>query len=534
MELHAEAFKLELSVQTWELVFSTVVNPTNGGPTPCGLRKFSALMRFASASKAYRELVVSFLVRSFSVSAEIESIVSDPSRVFGTYGSLPILGTPRPSRCEDAWSLLRSTSLRIFSTGSTVASDLSSLPPHASAATIVFNSPNVSFGTELELPDRIRCLIIDRNTADAREVREARERPAPVSGSILGPGVTHLVVSSKARELPSLACLRTPSVESLLIGCALGSLEGVDRLTCIRSLAVNGAIGAIGSIRHIGSLVHLTKLYVGFSQRAAFLKFTSDVLPVLATRSLRSLAVCTPGGAADHCAQTGARLTGLTALTSLRLNGLDYLPSVGTDDVTHEPWLPLEPSLPRLPPALTALAVYGTWFTSWEEQLTSITSLSLDSIETIYDPSLGSHRFTAPSTLDSGLNRLASLTSLTITRCSDLSSLTGIGARMRSLVELSVTDCTDLTGLDDLTRLTALKSLDIDIDLVAHRIPPARLQLPSSLRRLRFHSSSSISSLEPPFAQAEKRCLDFIARRFVHLRELSVAYWDDTFYQIGP
>jgi hypothetical protein len=490
-------------------------------------------MRFASASKAYRELVVSFLVGSFSVPAEIESIVSDPSRVFGTYGSLPILGTPRPSRCEDqhhTWSLLRSTSFRIVSTGSTVASDLSSLPPHASAATIVFNASNVSFGTELEIPVGIRCLIIDRNTTDVREVREVRERPAPVSGSILGPGVTHLVVSSKARELPSLACLRTPSVESLLIGCALGSLEGLDRLTCIRSLAINGAIGAIGAIRHIGSLVHLTELYIGFSRRAAFLKFASDVLPVLATRRLRSLAVCTPGGSADHCSQTGARLTGLTALTSLSLSGLNGLPSVGTD----EPWPLLEPSLPRLPPALTALAVYGTWFTSWEEQLTSITRLSLESIETIYDPSLGSRPFTAPATLHSGLNRLASLTSLTVTRCSDLSSLAGIGARMPSLVELSVTDCTDLTGLDDLTSLTALKSLDIDIDLVAYRIPPARLQFPPSLRRLRFHSSSSISSLEPPFAQAEKRCLDFIARRFVHLRELSVAYWDDTFYQIGP
>ncbi len=513
-----------------------VVNPTNGGPTPCGLRKFSALMRFASASKAYRELVVSFLVGSFSVPAEIESIVSDPSRVFGTHGSLPILGTPRPSRCEDqhhAWSLLRSTSFRIVSTGSTVASDLSSLPAHASAATIVFNAQNVSFGAELELPVGIRCLIIDRNTTEVREVREVRERPAPVSGSILGPGVTHLVVSSKARELPSLACLLTPSVESLLIGCALGSLEGLDRLTCIRSLAINGAIGAIGSIRHIGTLVHLTELYIGFSRRAAFLKFTSDVLPVLATRSLRSLAVCTPGGSADHCAQTGARLTGLTALTSLSLRGLDSLPSVGTD----EPWPLLEPSLPRLPPSLTALAVYGTCFTSWEEQLTSITRLSLESIDKIYDPSLGSHPFTAPATLHSGLNRLVSLTSLTsltITRCSDLSSLAGIGARMPSLVELSVTDCKDLTGLDDLTRLTALKSLDIDIDLIAYRIPPARLQFPPSLRRLRFHSSSSISSLEPPFAQAEKRCLDFIARRFVHLLELSVAYWDDTFYQIGP
>ena len=415
-----------------------VVNPTNGGPTPCGLRKFSALMRFASASKAYRELVVSFLVGSFSVPAEIESVVSDPSRVFGAHGSLPILGTPRPSRCEDqhyTWSLLRSTSFRIVSTGSTVASDLSSLPPHASAATIVFNASNVSFGTELEIPVGIRCLIIDRNTTDVREVREVRERPAPVSGSILGPGVTHLVVSSKARELPSLACLRTPSVESLLIGCALGSLEGLDRLTCIRSLAINGSIGAIGafgSIRHIGSLVHLTELYIGFSRRAAFLKFTSDVLPVLATRRLRSLAVCTPCGSADHCSQTGARLTGLTALTSLSLsglnglNGLNGLPSVGTD----EPWPLLEPSLPRLPPALTALAVYGTWFTSWEEQLTSITRLSLESIETIYDPSLGSRPFTAPAALHSGLNRLASLTSLTITRCSDLSSLAGIGARM--------------------------------------------------------------------------------------------------------
>ena len=456
---------------TWALIFSTVVNPSNGG-----LRKFSALMSFATASKAYRELVVSFIIGRLGVPSEIEAIVSDPSHVLDTYGSLPILGVPHQgSRTEyHKWSLRRSTS---FSTG---FSDLPSLPPHASAVTIVFNATNVSFGQELVLTAGIRCLIIVRRNTTA-----IREKPAPVSGYITGPGVTHLVVSPTARELASIACLRTPNVKYLLIGCALGSLSGLELLPCIESLAINDAVPC--HIGNIGSLVNLRKLYIGLSRRDAFLKFTSDVLPALT--GLVSLSLCTPRGAADHSG-AGAHLTCLTGLTSLSLNGIS-----GFDELEHVlggKWpliYPSRPSYTMLPPAITDLAVYGTWFSLREKASdpTQITSLRLDSIETVHTPPFDPQPLTALALL--GLNPLsaAALTSLTITRCSDLKSLAGIGT-MRFLTELSVTECARLEEpdcLDDLYQLTALQTLDLDIILVMYRVPPTRLHLKPSLRRLR-------------------------------------------------
>jgi hypothetical protein len=567
----------ELPNSVWRMIISMVVPP--GGKTenpteptePKAMKAVkAALMHLATVSKSHRARVITFLNECVSVTTEIEAIVSDPARVFAPHGSLPsvrILTTDRAAtnqhQQQQEWSLLeraRSVGIRV----SCAASDLAWLMHralNATALTVIFNTPNVSFGPEpLDIAHRIRCLIVDRAPTTGR-----REAPAPVFGFLRCPGVTHCAISGNVRVLPSLACIHMPNVQVLLIGGELGSMDGLERLTCIRSLAVKDP-GAgrevLRTICHIGSLVHLVALDIGFSSRDVFLRFASAALPSL--RSLRSLTVCTPSGAEDmllhHAHEAGSCLTALESLSLL-----------GTPSRSWPTLAPARSIHTGLPNAdrLTKLRVYSAWYSSWSSHtgLASITELSLAGIRIFREPAMDTVPVTSLASLglpfmsaltvlkiddlvdiqslhglyglhgltSAGLNSVG-LTTLVITGCANLTDI-GLITTMHSLSELSIIECGD-ADLPPLTGLTRLASLSIDLgddeideedDDSDHNsqcfteIPP----IPPSLKRLCLNSPNGACSVE---SQALSEYLSDITTKNTSLLELSVRFWDKTVY----
>lgn len=506
---------MELPEEMWALVFSFVVrrNPTSG------LLEYTALLPLATASKADRVRVIRFWNARLRVTSEIEAIVSDPERVFDTrYGSLPLLGILRPSRVADLpsahrrcpeWSLLHAESACVRASS---AADIGLLP--SAAATVIFTTPSVSFGS-LVLDSRLKCLIIDRIDRITRSNGNT-DSDARVSGSIRCNGVTHFAISSNTGELPSLACIQIPNVHHMLIGSELGSMDGIEGLTRLRSLAIKEpgrSPAVLQSIGRIAALTQLTTLYIRFTSHEVYLKFTYDALPSLT--SLVALTVCTVQAVQDmflhHAREAGACLTGLESLSILSSN------------IHPCPWPTLSDRrpMPLDMPRLTKLAIDGVWYSEWRscEGLTAVTHLALSRIcGIVHTTATETEPVTSLSALGlAGMHRLASLkfdnlidlqtlgglyglgssiTTLVLTRCFNLTDIGLIGS-MSSLVELSVFACghVQLPSLVELTRLTILSVNLRDTDSDEEEEKPGLDKyrgytkirvIPNSLRRLRF------------------------------------------------
>jgi hypothetical protein len=507
--------RLELPEELWALVLSFVVrrNPTSG------LFEHTALLHLATASKADRVRVIRFWNTSLRVTSEIEAIVSDPERVFDTrYGWLPHIGILRPNRVEDLpsahlrrpeWSLLHADSACVRASS---AADIALIT--CAAATVIFTTPTVSFDS-LVLHSRLKCLIIDR----IDRITRSTDSEALVSGSIRCHGVTHFAISPNTGQLPSLACIQIPNVQHMLIGSALASMDGIEGLTRLRSLAIKGpgrSPAVLQSIGRIAALAQLTTLYIRFTSHEVYLKFTYDALPSLT--NLVALTVCTVRAAQDlflhHAREAHACLTGLESLSLL------------SSKIHPCPWPTLSAQRPARPmhldmPRLTKLGIDGAWYSEWRscEGLTAVTDLALSRIcgvvhatETETDPvtslaTLGlanMHRLASLKlnnlydlqTLN-GLNGLrSSITRLLLTRCSNLTDI-GIIGSMSSLIELSVFACghVRMPSMVELTRLTIL-SIDLrDTDSDSDEEEPGKDEfrgytkfpvIPKSLRRLRF------------------------------------------------
>ena len=517
---------MELPEELWALVFSFVVrrNPSSG------LLEYTALLHLATASKADRVRVIRFWNTSLRVTSEIEAIVSDPERVFDTrYGSLPHIGILRPNRVEDLpsahlrrpeWSLLRAESACVRASS---AADTALLK--GAAATVIFTTPTVSFDS-LVLDSRLKCLIIDR----IDRITRSTDSDALVSGSIRCHGVTHFAISSNTGQLPSLACIQIPNVQHMLIGSALASMDGIEGLTRLRSLAIKEpgrSPAVLQSIGRIAALAQLTTLYIRFTSHEVYLKFTYDALPSLT--NLVALTVCTVRAAQDmflhHAREAHACLTGLESLSLLssKIHPCPW-PSL-SDRRPLRPWRPLRPMHLDMP-RLTKLGIDGAWYCEWRSctGLTAVTDLALSRIsgivhttETETVTSLDAlgvsnmHRL-ASLKLDNlydlqtlnglnGLNGLhglhSSITTLLLTRCSNLTDI-GIIGSMSSLIELSVFACghVRMPSMVELTRLTILsvdlRDTDSDSD---EEEEPGKDEfrgytkihvIPKSLRRLRF------------------------------------------------
>jgi hypothetical protein len=504
--------RLELPEELWALVFSFVArrNPTSG------LFEHTALLNLATASTADRVRVIRFWNTSLRVTSEIEAIVSDPERVFDTrYGSLPLLGILHPNRAADLpsshlrrpeWSLLHADSACVRASS---AADIASLT--CAAATVIFTTPGVSFGS-LVLDSRIKCLIIDR----IDRITRSTDSDALVSGSIRCHGVTHFAISSNTGQLPSLACIQIPNVQHMLIGSALASMDGIEGLTRIRSLAIKEpgrSQAVLQSIGRIAALAQLTTLYIRFTSHEVYLKFTYDALPSLT--NLVALTVCTVRAAQDmflhHAREAHACLTGLESL-SLLSSKIHPCPWPSISDRR-----PMNLNMPRL----TKLGIDGAWYSEWpsHDGLTAVTDLALSRIcgvvhttETEPVTSLDAlgianmHRLESLKldnlydlqTLDclgSSMTTLL-LTRLVLTRCSNLTDI-GIIGSMSSLIELSVFACghVRMPSMVELTRLTIL-SVDLkDTDSDEEEEDPGKDEfrgytkfpvIPKSLRRLRF------------------------------------------------
>ena len=498
--------RLELPEEMWELVFSFVVrrNPNSG------LIEYTALLPLATASKADRARVIRFWNARLSVTSEIEAIVSDPERVFDTrYGSLPLLGILRPNRIADLtsahhqrpeWSLLNAESA-CFRASS--GPDLASLA--AEAATVIFNTPSLSFGS-LVLDSRLKCLVIDRIAGNT-------DSEARISGSIRCRGVTHFAISSATGELPSFTCIQIPNVHYMLIGSALGSMDGIEGLTRLRSLAIKEtgiSQGALQSIGRIAALAQLTKLYIRFTSHEVYLKFTYDALPSLT--NLAALTVCTVRAAQDmflyHAREAGACLTGLESLSLL------------SSKIHPCPWpaMSARSSMPLDMHRLTKLGIDGAWYSEWRScnGLTAVTDLALSRIcGIVHATATEPEPVTSLAALGlANMSRLASLkldilndlqtldglgtsiTTLVLTRCFNLTDIGLIGS-MSSLVELSVFAC-DHVRLPSLVKLTRLTILSVDLtdtDSDEEEEPSREDEyrgytkipvIPKSLRRLRF------------------------------------------------
>jgi hypothetical protein len=501
--------RVELPEELWALVLSFVVrrNPNSG------LFEHTALLNLATASKADRVRVIRFWNTSLRVTSEmIEAIVSDPERVFDTrYGWLPHIGILRPNRVEDLpsahlrrpeWSLMHADSACVRASS---AADIALL--NCAAATVIFNTPGVSFDS-LVLDTRLKCLIIDR----IDRITRSTDSEALVSGSIRCHGVTHFAISSNTGQLPSLACIQIPNVQHMLIGSALASIDGIEGLTRIRSLAIKEpgrSPAVLQSIGRIAALAQLTTLYIRFTSHEVYLKFTYDALPSLT--NLVALTVCTVRAAQDlflhHAREAHACLTGLE---SLRLLSSKIHPC---------PWPTLSDRRPMHldMPRLTKLGIDGAWYSEWRSctGLTAVTDLALSRISGIVHTT-ETEKVTSLDALGiANMHRLASLkldnlyklqtltglcssiTTLVLTRCSNLTDI-GIIGSMSSLIELSVFACghVRMPSMVELTRLTIL-SVDLrdsDSDSEEEEEPgkdefrgytkfPV---IPKSLRRLRF------------------------------------------------
>lgn len=501
---------MELPEELWALVFSFVVrrNPTSG------LLENTALLHLATASKADRVRVIRFWNTSLRVTSEIEAIVSDPERVFDTrYGSLPHIGILRPNRVEDLpsahrrrpeWSLLLAESACVRASS---AADIALLT--CAAATAIFTTPSVSFGS-LVLDSRLKCLIIDR----IDRITRSNDSDALVSGSIRCHGVTHFAISANTGQLPSLACIQIPNVQHMLIGAALASMDGIEGLTRLRSLAIKEpgrSPAVLQSIGRIAALAQLTTLYIRFTSHEVYLKFTYDALPSLT--NLVALTVCTVRAAQDlflhHAREAHTCLTGLESL-SLLSSKIHPCPWPSLSD--SRPWRPLHLDMPRL----TKLGIDGAWYSEWRS-CTAVTDLALSRIcgvvhttETEPVTSLATlglanmHRLGSLKldnlydlqTLDGLYGLSSSITTLSLTRCSNLTDI-GIIGSMSSLIELSVFACghVRMPSMVELTRLTIL-SVDLrDTDSDSDEEEPGKDEfrgytkfpvIPKSLRRIRF------------------------------------------------
>lgn len=537
--------RLELPEELWALVFSFVVrrNPSSG------LLEYTALLHLATASKAYRVRVIRFWNTSLRVTSEIEAIVSDPERVFDTrYGSLPHIGILHPNCVEDLpsahlrrpeWSLLHADSACVRASS---AADIALLT--CAAATVIFTTPSVSFGS-LVLDSRIKCLIIDRIDRITR-TNGNTDSEALVSGSIRCHGVTHFAISSNTGQLPSLACIQIPNVQHMLIGSALASMDGIEGLTRLRSLAIKEpgrSPAVLQSIGRIAALAQLTTLYIRFTSHEVYLKFTYDALPSLT--NLVALTVCTVRAAQDlflhHAREAHACLTGLESLSLL------------SSRIHQCPWPTLSDQRPMHldMPRLIKLGIDGAWYSEWRS-CTAVTELALSRIsgivhttETETEPvtsldALGvsnMHRLTSLK-LDNlydlqtlnGLNGLhglrSSITKLLLTRCSNLTDI-GIIGSMSSLIELSVFACghVRMPSMVELTRLTIL-SVDLRDNDSDEEEEPGKDEfrgytkvpvIPKSLRRLRF---MGIHTADPD--PRTVKYIGSIASRSPLLLELSV------------
>jgi hypothetical protein len=306
----------------------------------------------------------------------------------------------------------------------------------------------------------------------------------------------------------------------MLIGSALASMDGIEGLTRLRSLAIKEpgrSPAVLQSIGRIAALAQLTTLYIRFTSHEVYLKFTYDALPSLT--NLVALTVCTVRAAQDlflhHAREAHACLTGLESLSLLssKIHPCPW-PSL-SDRRPLRPFRPLGPMHLDMP-RLTKLGIDGAWYSEWRS-CTAVTDLALSRIcgvvhTTEADPvtsldALGlanMHRL-ASLKLDNlydlqtlhGLNGLSSsITKLLLTRCSNLTDI-GIIGSMPSLIELSVFACghVRMPSMVELTRLTIL-SVDLrDTDSDSEEEEPGKDEfrgytkfpvIPKSLRRLRF------------------------------------------------
>jgi hypothetical protein len=304
----------------------------------------------------------------------------------------------------------------------------------------------------------------------------------------------------------------------MLIGSALASMDGIEGLTRLRSLAIKEpgrSPAVLQSIGRIAALAQLTTLYIRFTSHEVYLKFTYDALPSLT--NLVALTVCTVRAAQDlflhHAREAHACLTGLESL-SLLSSKIHPCPWPSISDRR-----PMNLNMPRL----TKLGIDGAWYSEWRS-CTAVTDLALSRIsgivhttETEKVTSLDAlgianmHRLRSLK-LDNlyklktlnGINGLhglhglrSSITTLLLTRCSNLTDI-GIIGSMSSLIELSVFACghVRMPSMVELTRLTIL-SVDLrntgsDSD---EEEEPGKDEfrgytkihvIPKSLRRLRF------------------------------------------------
>lgn len=481
------------------------------------------------------------------------------------------------------WSILhRANSARIVT--DSVHSDLallSRLAPCTEALSVTFNAPNVSFGPSPLVLDTAKCLIINR--VNLTELREPR---APVAGSIRCPRLTHLAFSGTSHGIHDFECIDAPRLTHLLLGSAPDSFAGIQRLTALRSLAITDTgTGPVQHIDAIAHLAHLSTLYIGLSSREHFLRFIS-VTPSLT--KLVSLTVCTPRGAEDmflyhaRACLTALEHLGLVGLTGLHgLSGLSGLSGLNGFDPrwpTIPASLSTEPHLYGLPDSigLRKLEVHCAWYRSWcsWHGLSQITELCLDGIHLVRSPTT-----TAPlpvtSLLSIGLPSMVSLTVLKISdlqHLRDLSVVYALAARTKALSTLVVTRCTGLTSagctrlgsmysltelsltacglvtLPSLCGLSRLVNLHIDlhdnedytscvdtaIDDEGNSVDSSCFtkipEIPLSLRRLRFNSENGSQALGRP----QLEYMGSLMTTNPHLTELSISYWDKTwFWGIG-
>ena len=565
-----DALVAEIPSNVWAIILARVSrrNQASGFIRFLRFLRFldnASLVAFAGASKLTRSRFIEFIAKR-SIVAAIDAMIADPAYVFGAYTKTPKICFVRPLRVSDlsdlgarrtgSWSFVNMNAVAVnVPIGSCAKHEsllLSVLAPAVTDIELVVHAPNVALG-RLVLSPLIRSVVLERINTDAEE------DPAPVSGSVQGDGVTHLVVAGKVRSLSSLLCICMPRLECLLVGCGIKSLAGVERFVDLRALAIKdpGSCDP-ATIRRIGSLRSLACIYIGFTCRDVYERFLRDALPSLS--QLESLTVCTPFGSADQFLQN-ARDAGcssvLTGLTTMRLlRNLHFVYE------NMELWtLPLRSPIHTesdaradLPPAvgLRALEVYGDWTHKWGSSLyiTSITDLRIDSTDLVREPS-GPARLTVESvrhisslgiwnmrnlralsicelgslqTLGSlgGLGRV--ITKLEIAKCGELVNV-GCIATMWSLVHLRVTECVNVR-FPSLAGLSRLETLSVDLEHYKRRAEPNLDTIPRSLMRLHFNSANSIAVLS-----LRTRALMAARRGVPRSCELAILSFDGSWYR---
>ena len=545
--------------QVWSIILTQAArwDPRSGMLEP------RSLLHFAGASKRTRACFVQFIVGrddpvSGATDAAIDAIIANPAHLFdqfGQYEKFPRFCVLRPLHVRDlttegaeSWSFTRMSSVAVNVAGTSCPADesflLSELVPAATCVELIVHAKNVDLG-RLVLHPRIRCAFIDRDN----RASDPDTAAAPVAGSIEGDGVTRCVISSRARSLPSLVCIRMHRLVGLLIGCNINSLRGIARFTALRSLAIKDAGScALSTIRGIGALGDLTCLNIGFSLREAYEKFVSSALPSLSR--LESITVRTPRGAADqflrNARDAGACLAGLTSLGLLRCENYEQARDGSFAPCDH-------PVLQDLPDTrgLRDLSIYGEWTDAWAScpRITGLAKLHIDAIDLVRSDtvervtslaSLGIENMrdlqvltirSLPALQSLGVRksylRMRMLGKLEITQCDALLDIRCI-ATMPSLVHLGVTKC-PRARFPPLAGLTGLEVLSIDLEHYLVRHEPNLDKVPRNLRRLRFNSGHSIT-----VASNHRRArMGGLAARIPLLLELAILSWDGQLYHEG-